>query len=101
MTDAKTETPRSDKVAMDLPAGDSLGAIIMSLQLARTLERENAALRSALQGRVWVYRSDFPDDPFCALCGAGRAWAEKHGHQGDCPLFEARACLAAISQTEG
>lgn len=40
-------TPRTDQVALEMPAGDSLGAIIMALQLARQLERELETVRDA------------------------------------------------------
>ena len=53
------------------------------------LEQQSAqlsALRAALEKTVWRDRDQFPTDPYCVLCGAGQAWASKHGHQTGCAL---------------
>jgi len=43
-------------------------------------------LYSALEETVWRDRPEFPGDPYCVLCGAGRKWARKWGHQPTCAL---------------
>jgi hypothetical protein len=43
-------------------------------------------LIAALEEAVWRDRPEFPGDPYCVLCGAGRNWAKKYGHQRNCAL---------------
>lgn len=55
-----SDTPRSDKAAFRVPIWDDLCVIeglteIVSLAVARNLERENAALREALQQLLTRY----------------------------------------------
>lgn len=50
------------------------------------LETDLADARAALREVVWRDREQFPNDPYCVICGAGKAWAEKHGHQETCVL---------------
>lgn len=42
--------------------------------------------KNALNQTVWRERAQFPDDPYCVLCGAGKKWSEEHGHQQGCVL---------------
>jgi hypothetical protein len=57
------------------------------------LDAYSAPLRQALEKLVWRDRAQFPDDPYCVLCGAGRKFAAEHGHQ--------PTCLLGHSQEEG
>ena len=50
------------------------------------LLRRIDALEMALEERVWRPRKQFPDNPYCLLCGAGKKWAALHGHQAHCLL---------------
>ena len=43
-------------------------------------------LFTALEQMVWRDRHEFPGDPYCVLCGAGKRWARTHGHQPKCAL---------------
>ena len=53
---------------------------------SRALEAQNRQLRQSLEVAVWRHRSDFPNDPYCFLCGAGKRWATEHGHEQNCAL---------------
>jgi hypothetical protein len=45
-------------------------------------------LEAALDTAVWRNRDQFPNNPYCVICGAGWKWAEKHGHERSCPLSD-------------
>jgi hypothetical protein len=52
------------------------------------LEAQNVRLREALDTTVWRHRDQFPDNPYCILCGAGKKWSSMHGHEPSCALAE-------------
>jgi hypothetical protein len=59
-------------------------------------ESMQPALREAekaLEQSVWHSRLQFPHDDYCILCGVGKEWAAKHGHQSSCALSTIRALL--------
>ena len=54
------------------------------------LREANKELLAELKKTVWIARPEFPGDPYCVLCGAGKKWADKHGHQKLCAISKAQ-----------
>ena len=70
-------TPRSDQCAFDMPPGDSLGAIIMALTLARTLERYLAEAVEFLAAGERVFRNAPKPEAEMQWLGQARAFLQR------------------------
>ena len=64
-------------------AADAITELHVALVAAKV---KLAGAYEALEKTVWRQRTQFPDDPYCELCGAGQKWASEHGHEPECAL---------------
>jgi len=62
-------------------------------------QQQIVTLREALERVVWRERSNFPDNPYCVLCGVGQKWAAVHGHESNCALASPAPTQAAKGGT--